>query len=133
MKNREKKSSWARAIGTFLLRTLAVIGTFVLILAATVLICLKMFCSDAFPHVQQTFVTTVLETGQMKFLASVFLSSEEIQEIVDQNSMKAFNAEVNTDLIQRNNFGNVGVQMEQNGEETEEIEIFEVMGMLFSY
>ena len=56
-----------------------------------------MFSSDTFPHVQQTFVTTVLETGQLKFLASLFLSSEEIQKIVDENSMKEFNEEVDAD------------------------------------
>lgn len=132
MKNNEKSLSWAKVLGRFLLRVSVVIGTFLVVLAVTLLICLKMFCSDSFPHVQQTFVTTILETGQLKFLASWFLSPEEIQEIVDQNSMKAFNAQVDTNLIQRNSFGSVGVQMEQGGEETEDIEIFEVMGSTYT-
>lgn len=132
MNSNGEKRSWARAIGVFCLRAVAVVGTFLIVLAATLLICLKMFCSDAFPHVQQTFVTTILETGQLKFLASWFLSPEEIQAIVDQNSMKAFNEEVDTNLIQRNSFGSAGVQMEQNGKETEDIEIFEVMGSTYT-
>ena len=85
--------------GRILLRTSAVLLTFVAALALTLLISLKMICSSAFPSAQQMFVTTILETGQLKFLASWFLSSEEIQEIVDKNSMKALNASVDAALI----------------------------------
>ena len=79
-----------KKIGMIFLKVMSFILTFVVAVALTLVISLKMFCSDAFPHVQQTFVTTVLETGQLKFLASLFLSSEEIQKIVDENSMKEF-------------------------------------------
>ena len=119
-------------MGKILLRVLAVVFTFVAAVALTLLISLKMLCSDAFPHVQQTFVTTILETGQLKFLASWFLSSEEIQEIVDQNSMKEFNATVDTNLIQSGGFGNVSVGYQDSTEETEDIEIVEVARSTFT-
>lgn len=119
-------------IGKILLRILAVVLALVAALALTVLIALKLLCSDAFPHVQQTFVTTILETGQLKFLASWFLSSEEIQEIVDQNSMKEFNVEVNTDLIQSGSFGSVNIAGPAGTEEAEEIEIIEVARPTFT-
>ena len=128
MNNNENNSSLGKKIAKIALRTLAVLLTFVAAVAVTLLISLNMFFSDKYPNVQQTFVTTVLETGQLKFLASIFLSSEEIQEIVDQNSMVAFNVEVNTDLIQKDNFGSVGAE----GEEGEPIEIVEVARSTFT-
>ncbi len=122
-----------KKIGKVFLQMLAFLGTFVAAVAVILVIVLKMFCSDTFPHVQQTFVTTILETGQLKFLASLFLSPEEIQAIVDQNSMKELNAEINTDLIQSGNFGSVGVDG-GNGVESEEadIEIVEVAGATYT-
>ncbi len=48
---------------------------------------------------RQLFVSTMLETGQLKFLVSMFLDSDEIQKIVDENSMKELNEKINTDLI----------------------------------
>lgn len=122
-----------KKIGKFFLRAMAFLLTFVAMLALTLFIVLKMFCSDAFPHVQQTFVTTILETGQLKFLASWFLSPEEIQAIVDQNSMKELNATINTDLIQSGSFGNVGVEG-GNGTDADsaDIEIVEVAGATYT-
>jgi exopolysaccharide biosynthesis protein len=115
--------------GRILLRTGAVLLTFVAALALTLLISLKMICSSAFPSAQQMFVTTILETGQLKFLASWFLSSEEIQEIVDKNSMKALNASVDTALIQVGGSGSVNVGGESGEEDSgEPIEIVEVAG-----
>ena len=115
--------------GRILLRTGAVLLTFVAALALTLLISLKMICSSAFPSAQQMFVTTILETGQLKFLASWFLSSEEIQEIVDKNSMKALNASVDTALIQVGGSGSVNVGGESGEADSgEPIEIVEVAG-----
>lgn len=44
-------------------------------------------------------VPTFLETGQFKFIPSLYLSSEEIQEIVDGNKMKDLEADVDEGLI----------------------------------
>ncbi len=122
-----------KKIGKVLLRILAFLATFVAAVAIVLLIMLKMFCSDTFPHVQQTFVTTILETGQLKFLASWFLSPEEIQAIVDQNSMKELNAEIDTNLIQSGSFGSVGVDGTGTAdEETADIEIVEVAGSTYT-
>ena len=116
---RLQKAPVGKTVGKVVLRVLAVLLTAVVALAATLLISLKMICSETFPSAQQMFVTTVLETGQMKFLASIFLSPEEIQAIVDQNSMQGLEADVDTDLIQ--------VGGGQN-ESQEEIEIVNVAG-----
>lgn len=112
----------AKKIGKILWRVGAFLGTALLAAVLTVAISLAMICSDAFPSAQQMFVTTILETGQLKFMASLFLSAEEIQQIVDKNSMQQLNSEVDSGLIQ------IG------GEEddSEPIEIQEVQGGTFT-
>lgn len=132
--NIASKTSFGKVFLRVAGRTSAVIMTLIVAVAATLLIVLNMFCSDKFPSVQQTFVTTILETGQLKFLASIFLSPEEIQAIVDQNSMKELNAEIDTNLIQSGSFGKVDVA---NGEAIEvgteaDIEIVEVARATFT-
>lgn len=109
-------------------RAFAVLGAFLLAVAIVLFVSLSMLCSRAFPSVQQTFVTTILETGQLKFLASLFLSPEEIREIVDKNSMQALNAEVDTDLIRHENLNGT----DASTEEGEPIEIVEVAGATYT-
>lgn len=129
-----KKSavSVGKKIGKWSLRLLLMVMTLVIAFAIFLLATLKMLCSDTFPNVQNTFVTTILETGQLKFLASWFLSPEEIQAIVDQNSMKEFNVQVDTNLIQPGSFGSVAVESGQVQEEMADIEIVEVAGGTFT-
>ena len=119
MKNKEL----FKKIGKIALRVGAFLGSFLLAAVLTVAISLSMICSDAFPSAQQMFVTTILETGQLKFLASIFLSADEIQEIVDKNSMKQLNAEVDSDLIQ------IG---DNTNTDEKDIEVTEVSGATFS-
>ena len=119
-----------RAIGKWIGRFLLVVLTLVVAVAATLLISLNMICSKTFPSAQQMFVTTILETGQLKFLASWFLSADEIQTIVDQNSMKELNAEVDANLIQIGSVNIQGGQSEQT--EQQDIEIVEVAGATYT-
>lgn len=60
---------------------------------------ITLICHGPSESAKELFATTILETGQLKFLANVFLSSEEIQEIVNKNSLQDMNAEIDTDLI----------------------------------
>lgn len=131
MSNNKKVRSIGKMIGQAVLRSFVLVLTFVAALVVTIMISLNMLCSDSFPYVQQTFVTTILETGQLKFLASWFLSPEEIQEIVDQNSMKAFNVEVNTDLIQSGSFSSLQ-QGNEGQDNAKDIEIVEVAKSTFT-
>ncbi len=111
-------------VGSVCARALAVLAAVFVALATTLMIAMHMMCSDAFPSAQQVFVTTVLETGQLKFLASWFLSSEKIQAIVDENSMQALDAEVDAGLIQ--------IGADGAGEAQADIEIQEVSGATFT-
>ena len=126
----KKKKSVGSIILGISLKFLIVLLTTVVIIAATLFISLKMMCSDSSPAAQRMFVTTILETGQLKFLASWFLSPEEIQEIVNTNSMKEFNEEVDDTLIDVGGSGSVSIG--GTGETTEEdIQVVEISGSTF--
>ncbi len=80
-------------------KALAFLMTFIVILAATLFIMMQIFCHGSTSS-RNTFITTVLETGQLKFLASLCLSDEEIAEVVNANSMKQLaDTNVNEGLI----------------------------------
>ena len=94
------KKELLKKISAYTLKTLAfagtAIGAAILLLVMTIL----LICRGPSVSARQLFVTTVLETGQLKFLASVFLSEDEIQAMVNQNSMKPMDEDVDTSLIQ---------------------------------
>lgn len=102
--------------------------TFAVILALTLLICVKMICSDISPTAKRVFVTTMLETGQLKFLASRFVSEEEIGEIVKANSMPEFNETVDASKIVIDSGVSSGDKKE---EEVKDIEKVEISGKTF--
>lgn len=120
-----------RALLRGLARAGALLGTALLALLLALVIVLNMICSGAFPSAQRLFVTTVLETGQFKFLASLFLSADEIQAIVDENSMGELKSEIDTDLIHIGSSGTVDVGGEA-GSTQQDIEIEEVNGATYS-
>lgn len=129
---RKKKEPTGKKVGRYILRVLGVVLTLVLALVLTLLLSIKMITSDTFPSAQKIFVTTVLESGQLKFLANLFLTSEQVQAIVDQNSMKSLNAEVDTDLIQIGGSGEVTIGGGEQQTEGKDIEIIEVPGATYT-
>ncbi len=128
-RKRKKQETTGEIILKVFLRFTIVVLTAVIILAATLLISLKMMCSDSSPAAQRMFVTTILETGQLKFLASWFLSSDEIQAIVNTNSMKEFNEAVDDSLIDVGGSGSISVGGGDIAED--DIEVIEVSGSTF--
>ena len=127
--------------GAILAPILIIILSFII----TVVVCLNKFCDDSHPAAKRVFVTTILETGQLKFLASIFLTPEEIQSVVDENSMEDFSDTVNTSLITvsatSNKTSNTIGQSSSGGmttegvifeeEEAEDIDIIEIAGRTF--
>jgi len=87
----------------------------------TFVIMMILICHGPSQRAKELFVTTLLETGQMKFLASVFVSDEEIKKIVDKNSMATMDAEVDTDLI----------KVESDSEQSADIELVEISGSTY--
>lgn len=86
-------------VGEHLLRFLSVLLTVVAVLVLTLFLSMKMICGSTSPSAKRTFVTTLLETGQLKFLVSWFVPSDEVQEIVDANSMVKLDEDVDANLI----------------------------------
>ena len=128
-----------RIIGVILL----FVFTFLLIAFGTVYLAMKDICSSA-ESTRSTFITTVLETGQFKFLASWCLGEDEIAEVVRSNSMSAPSDEVlDTSLIKISSVSDKktdihgtdissSVKDNKNGQTDEkDIEIIKVSGFTF--
>jgi len=75
------------------------IGVFIVLLVAIVYSMGLIFCYGPSEHARNLFVTTLLETGQMKFVVKLFMSDENVQKIVDSNSMASFSEEIDNSLI----------------------------------
>ena len=98
-------------------KTFSFIGITLLIIVLTLILTIYFICHGPSKSAQELFVTTILETGQLKFLANIFMSDEDIQEIVNKNSLKEMDSEVDGNLI------NVGGSTDK-----ELIEIYKVSG-----
>ena len=88
-----------KKILNYTLKGLAFLGTTIGAVAILVILSLYLICRGPSTSACQLFVTTVLETGQLKFLASIFLSEEEVQAMVNQNSMKPMDEDMDLSLI----------------------------------
>lgn len=114
-------------LGECLLRFLAVVLTVAAVFAFTLFMSLKMICGSTSPSAKRTFVTTMLETGQLKFLVSWFVPSAEVQEIVDANSMVKLDDDVDSGLITFKPF-------EENGQDPQgkDLEVIELSGRTYT-
>lgn len=128
-----KKKRAGRIVLTVVITVLSVLLITAAVLAGTVYMAMRMICGDSSPAAKKMFVTTVLETGQLKFLASWFLSPDEIQALVDENSMSEWHEEVDTSMIvvgskDNSSMGvqNTGNSGEDDHTETKDIEIVKV-------
>ena len=128
-KRLKPRAPWWAAAGRYMLYSLAFVLTAALSLVLILAVSLKMMCSDSFPDLQSRLVTTFLETGQLKFVPSLFLSSEKIQAIVNENSMAEFKEEVDSGLINIGGAGSIDLSAEEK--EWGDIEIFEVKGSTY--
>ena len=96
------------------------IGIFLVFLLVTIYSIGLIFCYGPSVHARNLFVTTLLETGQMKFMVKLFASNKLVQEIVNDNSMAAFTEEVDEDLI------NMESELDKDG-----IELVEIAGSTY--
>lgn len=80
-------------------RIIAVLLVTILGVVLTLYLSLNMICNGPSQSARELFVTTVLESGNLKFLASMFLSTDEINEIVNKTSMGNIDTNIDTGLI----------------------------------
>lgn len=113
-------------------KALAFIFTFVIILVITLFIMMKIICLGSV-STRNTFITTILETGQLKFLASLCLSEEEIAEVVSANSLKDMEStDVNEGMITIVDNGGYTDGGESGAQQdSEDIEIIDIPGLSY--
>lgn len=104
----------------FLSKIFAFIFVTIVVLVMTLLFMINMICNGPSKMARELFVTTFLETGQMKFIVNWFLSDKEIELVVNSNSLKDMKDDVKSELI------NVSVDQKK-----ENIEIKKVSGKTF--
>lgn len=126
------KSTAKRVMGS-IGKALAFIFTFVIILVITLFIMMKIICLGSV-STRNTFITTILETGQLKFLASLCLSEEEIAEVVSANSLKEMEStDVNEGMITIPDVSGGYTDSDNSGtqQDSEDIEIIDIPGLSY--
>lgn len=76
-----------------------VLATFLIVTFVGAYTTLWVICHGPSESAKNLFVSTILETGALQFLASWFFTEEEILAITNQNSMSNIAEEVNTGMI----------------------------------
>lgn len=97
-------------------KILGFLGVFVVCAVIILYAVLLLICYGPSESARDTFTTTFLETGALKFMVHLVLPSSKIQEIVNKNSLQELEGEVDTELI--------NVDSNKN----KEIEIVEIAG-----
>ena len=83
-------------------KAFAFLGVTVGMVFVCLLLTITLICHGPSNSAKELFATTILETGQLKFLANVFLSKDEIEGIVSKNSLQDMNVEIDENLIKTN-------------------------------
>lgn len=94
-KRKAKHLTFGKVIGRFFL----VLITFLLITLGGAYFTMYAIVNGPSETAKNLFVSTIMETGQLKFLASWYFSKEEIMEITNRNSMGHNDAQVDVSLI----------------------------------
>ncbi len=114
--------------GKVLGRVLLVLLTFAAVTFLGAYLTLWTICKGPSPAARDLFVSTILETGQMKFLASWYFSEEEILSITGRNGLKPTVENVDPGLIAAPGAGEAGAEApDRNG-----IELVEIPGRSFT-
>lgn len=126
--NQPRQSKYRKpTLGEHLLRFLAVVLTVVVVFVCTLFLSMKMICGSTSPSAKRTFVTTLLETGQLKFLVSWFVPAAEVQEIVNSNSMVKLDEDVDAGLITFEPF-----EDNEQDPEAKDLEVIELSGRTYT-
>ena len=81
-------------------KAFAFVGVTLGVILLTLVLTITLICHGPSESAKELFATTILETGQLKFLANIFLSKGELERIVSKNSLGEMKAEVDTGLIE---------------------------------
>ena len=109
-------------------RVVLCLVTFIVITFIGAYMTLKTICHGPSKAARDLFVSTILETGQMKFLASWFFTEDEILAITDRNGMVHNEENVDPGLIE---IPTQGEQTENPEFDINGIELVEISGRSF--
>ena len=117
------KKSLGNKIVSGIGKVLATVSVTILAVFLTLVMMVFLICHGPSERATELFATTFLETGQMKFIVSMFLSNNRIQEIVAKNSMSEMTAEVDTNLIK--------IDETAQEDNSKDVELVEISGNTF--
>ena len=111
-------------------KVFAFIMTFIVVLLIVLAVSFKMICSNSNPSAQELFVRTVLETGQLKFLANVFTSQADLNRIIEEGKLKKMDEDVDASLIEipKGSSGSVDISGGNGQADEKDIEIIDIAG-----
>ena len=89
-----------RRAGKYILRTLLVIFTILVWLVLVAYLSINTIVKGPSVEARDLFVTSMLESGQMKWVVGMVLDSATVTEIVEKNSMVAMEQDSDASLIQ---------------------------------
>lgn len=128
-KNPKLPEAAARSVAKRIAQVFTFIISFIIVISLTLFGMLKLICS--YESSKSTFVTTVLESGSLKFLASLCVSKDEIQKIVNSTSLEELvDSTVNEEMI---TIPSQDETTENNGSSDDErdIEIIDIAGLTY--
>ncbi len=96
MTHAREKQPKSHPIARFFGRFFAVLGITLLVVAVFLVGVTYLFCKGPSPSARNIFTTTMLETSALKFLPAMFLTAEEINEIIGDN--RVYETDVSTDV-----------------------------------
>ena len=105
-----------KAIGRGIGRFFATVGITLVWLIVLLVVIIMMITHGPSKQAKNMFVTTLLETGNMKWLVSIFLSNDEINQIVKDNQLVPFEEDTDSSMI------NIDTKLDPNEIKIEHIE-----------
>lgn len=131
----EKKASDAKktlTTGKIIGRIAICTVTFLVIVVITLLTAIAIICKGPSSIVRDMFVTNMVQTGEMDFLAYIFLSDEEVNAIMQSNEIIVPEGSTDTSLIQ---IGGISADTDNESDEApfdiNGLEIIEIKGKTY--
>lgn len=117
-----EKKTVGQTIKTIVIRFLAMLLTTLLLVVAGLIGMICVFNYGPSPSARSIFMTSMLETSALKFVAKVFVPTDELEEILENNSLGQIDEVTNPDLV----------VIDEGEGQGEPIEIVECNGMTYT-
>lgn len=96
---RADKRRRKKRIVRYIKRTLLCLATALILIVGGLYAVMALLCYGPSPTAGDLFVTSVMETSALKFLANVYFTGDEIEDILERNSVVSYEEETDTSLV----------------------------------